>query len=172
MKICSRCKHNLEDSAFRMRYDKRGRGSKALSYLNNTCRKCDSEISNKQYFHKKDDPGFLENWRKKSREYSQKNKEIIKQKNKIKRQTPEYKKMVRDYRAKNKEKISKQEKITRERYARKNTDNLTDTYIIQKLIAGDKGITTKEAAKIFPKELIEAKRLQILLKRKIKNNGN
>lgn len=169
MKTCSRCRIDKEDSDFRMRYEKRGKGSKKLSYLNNTCRQCESKTQNKTYFSKKDDPKFLEDWRKKSRDYYQKNKEIIREKARIKRQKPEYKEMVRKYREKNKDKIHKQEVITKRRYHEKHRDGLTDDYIIRQLISQD--VATRSTLKMHP-EIIEAKRLQLLITRKTKNHAN
>lgn len=134
MKLCTRCKIEKEDSEFRMRYDKRGKGSKALTYLNNTCKKCDSEISNKNYFAHKDDVVFKGNWQKKSREYYHKNKNLISEKMKAKRQTLEYKAMIRSYREKNKKKIYNQEVITKQRYQQKHRDGLTDEYVIRLLV--------------------------------------
>jgi hypothetical protein len=152
-----------------MRYDKRGKGSKSLLYLNNTCKKCDSEIQNKNYFAHKDDPDFKENWLKKSREYYHKNKALISEKMRAKRQTPEYKQMIREYRLKNKEKIFKQEVITKKRYQQKHRDGLTDEYIIRQLV--NQEIADRDILKEHP-EIIEAKRLQLLIIRKTKNNAN
>lgn len=166
MKLCSRCNVSKEESEYRMRFEKRGRGSKKFSYINNTCRKCDSEISNKYYFAHKDNIEWKEKWRKKSREYYDKNREFIAEKMKIKRQTPEYKEMMRCYRQKNKIKIFNQEVITKKRYQEKHKNNLTDIYIIDKL-NGNLGIS-KEELKQMP-ELIEAKRAQLKLLRSLQN---
>jgi hypothetical protein len=152
-----------------MRYDKRGNGSKTLLYLNNTCKKCDSEIQNKNYFAHKDDNDFKENWLKKSREYYHNNKALISEKMKVKRQTPEYKEMMRLYRAKNKEKIFKQEVVTKKRYQQKHRDGLTDEYVIRQLV--NQEIADRDMLKIHP-EIIEAKRLQLLIIRKTKQNAN
>lgn len=169
MKVCSRCKIEKDASEFRMRYDKIGPGSKALTYLNNICKKCESEIQNKNYFAHKDNPEFKEKWLEKSREYYQKNKDLIKQKMKAKRQTPEYKEMMRNYRARNKEKIFRQEIVTKKRYQQKHRDGLTDEYVIRQLI--NQEIADRETLKAHP-EIIEAKRLQLLIIRKTKQNGN
>lgn len=155
-KICSRCKVGKDLSEFRMRYDKRGKGSKSLVYPNNTCRKCDTEIQNKYYFKHKDTPGFLEKWINKSREYYSANREKIKEKMKLKRQTPEYKAMMKAYREKNKEKIYKQELVTKQRYHKKNRDNITDTYAINIL---------KNNKKEVNEESIEIQKNKILIHR-------
>lgn len=169
MKNCSRCQENKEDSDFRMRYDKRGKGSKSMAYLNNTCKKCDSEIQNKNYFAHKDDAEFKETWLKNSREYYHRNKHLISEKMKLKRQTPEYKEMMRRYRTNNKEKIFKQEVVTKKRYQQKHRDGLTDEYIIRQLV--NQEIADRDILKSHP-EIIEAKRLQLLIIRKTKNNAN
>lgn len=167
MKICSRCKANKEDSEFRIKHDKRV--GKERSYLNNTCKKCDSEISTATYYSKKHDLEFMKKWAKKTRDYNSKNREIIRQKQKVKRQTPEYKEMMRKYRAKNKEKIHKQEVITKKRYHEKNRDGITDKYVIGQLASQE--ILDRETIKKYP-EIIEAKRIQLLISRKTKNNRN
>lgn len=169
MKVCSRCKIEKEDDQFRWRYEKRGKGSRALKYLNNTCRQCDSEIQNKNYFKNKDNPDFRKKWVEKSNEYYHAHKEQIKVKMMAKRQTPEYKKMMRDYRKRRKGIIHSQEVVTKRRYHEKHRDNVTDEYIIRQLIT--QGLATRESLKGHP-EIIEAKRLQILIKRKIKQHGS
>lgn len=164
MKFCSRCKIDKEDSDFRMRFEKRGIGSKQSSYLNNTCRECDNEISNTHYFAYKDNAEWKEKWCQKSREYYHKNKEAIKEKQKSKRQTPEYKKMVIEYRKKNKEKIYQQEKIVKKKYSNHHRDNLTDEYVTRRLCEHLK--IPKDILKQEP-ELIEAKRAQLKLLRSL-----
>ena len=80
------------------------------------------------------------------------------------------------YRAKNKDKINERVKAYRnipenkehkkqigKIYARKNIDSLADMYILQLLYKGQKYKDNK-----VPKELIEAKRMQLLIKREVK----
>jgi len=162
MKICSRCKILKEDDQFRLRYDKRGKGSKKLTYLNNTCKKCDSEISNRSYFKNKYDPEFHKNWIAKSNEYYHKNKAAIAKKMKEKRQTPEYKIKMKTYREKRKSIIQQQEVITKRRYHEKHRDGVTDSYVIRQLVTQGFG-KYEEIEK--NKDLIEIKRIKILNKR-------
>lgn len=169
MKICSRCKKEKKDDQFRWRYDKRGKGSKELKYLNNTCRKCDTEISNRHYYKNKEDKNFISNWTKKSIDYYAVHSDEVKAKMKLKRQTPEYKKMMRLYRERRKEIIYRQEVITKRRYHEKHRDNVTDEYVIRQLIT--QGVATREGLLSHP-EIIQAKRIQILIKRKIYQHGN
>lgn len=195
MKVCRNCLINKEDSEFRIRHDKRS----GISRLNNTCRFCDAEYSRMYYDKHKNDPAFKEKNVKRVRAYAHKNvdvikvrrqtkeylekhakwelnryyrmKDVINGKAKVKRQTPEYKAKMKAYREKNKEKIFKQEVVTKKRYHEKHRDNLTDKYIIRQLISQD--VATREVLLAHP-EIIEAKRLQLLIIRnnKTKNNGN
>lgn len=163
MKVCTRCKKDLDDSCFRKRRDTY-KDSVYFS-LNPTCRKCDSEITKIYYANKKDIPEFKNKNRERVKKHRQDNWEIEKIKAKNRRQTPEYKEMMRNYRKKNKEKIYQQEAIGKRKYYEKNRDGLTDIYIIG--LYRTQGLADEETLKKHP-ELIEAKRLQILLTRKIK----
>lgn len=129
MKVCTHCKVNKSDSDFRKRREYRRRGGGPLVYMNNTCRNCDSELANKYYFAHKDEPGFLDKWTKKSRDYYQKHRDEIKEKMKVKRQTPEYKAMMKAYREKHKEKISSDSRKRNRVYVKKNTDAISPIYV-------------------------------------------
>lgn len=123
---------------------------------------------NKNYHTHKDNPEWKKKWLKKARDYYHAHREEIMKKMKAKRQTTEYKTKMKMYRHKNKNKIFAQEVITKKRYYEKNRDGVTDQYVLnqlrtQKLIDVDYAPTP---------ELIEAKRLQLLIKRQIRNNGN
>lgn len=143
-----------------MRYDKRGKGSQQLKYLNNICKTCDNEISNKHYFKNKSNPDFHKKWLEKSQEYYHSHKEEIKAKMKLKRQTPEYKKMMREYRQRRKDIIHKQEAVTKKRYHEKHKNNITDRYCITK-IKEQTGINDSE----ITSEMIEVERVKILMSR-------
>jgi len=114
-------------------------------------------------------PEFLKKHNKTEHKRYIKYRDIICAKNKIRRQTPEYKKMMLDYRNKNKEKIAAQEKVTKRRYHEKHRDNLTDTYIKNQLKS--QRIADDDTIKMYP-QILEAKRLQLLIIRKTKNNAN
>lgn len=60
-------------------------------------------------------------------------KDQIKAKSKEKRKHPEYKKKMREYRQKNKEKIFQQELATKRRYHEKNKKGITDKYVRNQL---------------------------------------
>jgi hypothetical protein len=167
MKICTKCKISKQDTDFRIRHETR-RGGK-YSYLNSTCRKCDSAIQQEYYLKYKDELWHKEKTRNLGKEYYRKNKILISEKNKQKRQTPEYKAMVRSYREKNKNKIKGQEVITKKRYHEKNCYGLTDKYIVQQLIKQE--IADRVMLEMHP-EIIEAKRLQLLIIRKTKQHAN
>lgn len=134
----------------------------SLKYLNNTCKKCDAEISNTHYFKNKDNPEFLENWKKKSRSYYAEHAEEIKAKRKLIRQTPEYKKMMKEYRERNKARIYEQEVITKRRYHEKNKNEISDKYIINQLV--NQGYGKKEDVS-KNKDLIAYEKSKILLHR-------
>jgi len=190
-KNCTRCGCYKTEANTRLR--KQGNST----YLNATCKSCDNEIQRSYYEKVKDNPEFKEKNRlrgkvylnkniekvraiRKSAEYIKKHnqwelnryhkvKDVVSIKMKTKRQTPEYKEMMRKYRMKNKEKIKQQEVITKKRYQEKHRDNLTDEYIIRLLINQD--VADRETLTMHP-EIIEAKRLQLLIIRKTKKNGN
>lgn len=192
MKVCSRCHIEKDDSDFRTRTDKRP--GRECIYLNNECKQCDKERASIYYEKCKDDPAFKKKncdrvnkyretnhekikMRRSTREYAEKHakwnlgsyyrmKDIIAHRMKTKRQTPEYKQMMREYRERAKEAISKKSKITKRRWSQKHMENLTDEYISMKLF----NCIDREFIRNHP-ELIEAKRLQILIKRKTKNYG-
>lgn len=192
IKICTRCKIEKPRDEFRIRVE-----DKKYYYINPTCMVCDSEIAAIYYKKHKDDPAFKQKNVDKTRAYAEKYCSEIRQKRqrpefkkkhaawnmksyyrvkdkvaarmKEKRKTPEYKKMMMDYRKRNKEKIYEQERITKTRYFSKHRDNLTDEYIIRLFI--NNGVCDRDHLLKHP-ELIEAKRLQILIQRKITNNVN
>lgn len=192
MKVCSHCNIKKEDSCFRQRVDKRGK--KPVVYLNNQCIECDRARAKIYYDKKKNDPAFKAKNIIRVRKYAESNVDKIKQRKKkpewlrkhadwnmnsykrmrdviaakmrIKRKTEEYKKFMREYRERNKDKIKEQEVVTKRRYHEKHMINLTDEYISQRLFNKiDRGFIDKHP------DLIKAKRLQILIKRKTLNNG-
>lgn len=159
MKVCSRCHIEKQDGEFRLRFDKKGKGSRQRKYLTNICKACESEISNQHYFKNKDNPEFHREWVQKSRDYYHKHKDEIKEKMKAKRQTPAYKEMMKVYREKRKDIIYQQEVVTKRRYHEKHRDKITDKYIIGLLRTA--GIEPQK----ITRELIEIKRSEVLLHR-------
>ena len=106
MKICTRCKQNIEDSFFRVRQKKYK--NTIHSYRNSTCKQCDAADARKRYNDKKSDQVFMEQNRVRVRAYRIENIDLIKSKMKSKRTTKEYKEYVRGYYQKNAEKIRSQ----------------------------------------------------------------
>lgn len=102
-------------------------------------------------------------WRKlHGKEHYQKNREMFVA-NVIrwqKENKERYRKRLKEWRIKNHPECIEKERLSR----KKATDKLTDGYVVRLL--KDKG---KLLVKDVPKELIEAKRLQILIQREIKN---
>lgn len=162
MKLCSRCKIEQPEYNFRFRYEKRGKYSKQFKYLNNTCRKCDVEIQNKNYFKNKDNSEFISKWREKSRKYYHSNKEKCAEKAKIYRSKNKDKRKAYD--KDHAEKISSQHKIAAKRWHEYQRDNVTDVYCVNLIRSQNGG---KEKCKSITKEMIEQKRIQILIKRKL-----
>jgi len=147
-KKCSKCKEEKSLDCFGL--NKNGRYG-----VGNRCKDCnliyfkEYYLKNKEYFNKRSREYYLknkENLRKKSREYNSKNKEKIN-------------KYFKEYRSKNKENCKKIVK----KYKKKQREQLEDGYIVQ-LITQNTGLTTAD----IPSELIEAKRLEIKIKRIIK----
>lgn len=189
---CYSCKENKPKTDFRIRGDRKCK----KDFYNPTCKACERKRQKEYYNTHKDNHEFKKKniastkayaeksfeqirIRKDNPEYKKKkaawelnryyrNKDRISARLKIKRQTTAYKENRKRYIQENKEKIHQQEIITKRRYQRKNVDGLTDKYIIRNLV--DSGID-KEIIIKAP-ELIEAKRFQLLIKRKIKTNGN
>jgi len=93
-----------------------------------------------------------------SKIYCEKNKESIRAKHKIYRENNKEKMTSKHkiYYENNKEKITSKRKIYRE--------NLSDSYV-KELLTGKSGLSCKD----IQQELIEIKRVQILIKRHIKN---
>lgn len=158
-KICAHCKKEKPAKDYRVRYDKRS--EPIIQYLNNTCRECDAEISRINQQKVRSTPEGRRrhcDWARTS--YKRRRDKVIVQM-KERRQTPEYKEMMRQYRQRNKTKIYDQEVVTKKRYHIKHRDGLTDGYIRRLFIGNGLGEPTPE--------LIQAKRIQLLIQRKTKN---
>lgn len=157
MKLCSRCNIEKDDSAFRVRTDKRR--NPPLVYLNNTCYDCDAETQRERVRKQRQTP----EGRKKHNQWANKSyhrhRDDRVRKMREKRKTPEYKAKMKEYRENNKQKIYQQEVITKKRYHEKNRDAVTDEYVIGRLI--QQGYKREECTP----ELIELKRVKILKKR-------
>lgn len=164
MKVCSRCHIDKEDECFRVRKENR-RG--CCTYLNNNCIECERELKreyDKNVKLRPDYPAKHAAWNLKN---YHKNRDKFIKKMKERRTTPEYKAYMKAYRERNKEKIREQEIITKKRYQEKNWSELSDVYVINQLVS--QGVADKELLLQTP-ELIQLKRVQILIKRKIKTN--
>lgn len=130
MKVCSLCKINKEDSEFRLRRETRGkRGGGKLVYLNNTCKKCDSEISNNHYFKNKDNPEWLEKWRGKSSQYHKLHREDILKKMKERNATPEFKEYMKEWRKKNKDKVLQTGNVRNKKYGKRIRAKISPAYV-------------------------------------------
>lgn len=166
-KACTRCKKTKPQSDFRTRIEKRAEPH--WEYLNPTCRLCDKELSRERVQIQRSTPEGREKHNKWALEFHARHREKCLAEMKKRRDTPEYKAHMKEYRDKRKDIIYQQEVVTKKRYARKHIDALTDEYVIRKLV--DQNVADKETLIQHP-EIIEAKRLQILIKRKIKQHGH
>jgi hypothetical protein len=145
MKICTRCKIELDDSKFRIRTSTTN-GKKYL-YLNPTCKICDNIISKEYYNSKKNDPEFKLKNCSRVKKYSKENKDkiIIRQKNK--RQKPEYKEYVKLYYQKNRDKILEQHKPIARNCSARARKKLLDWYVKGCIKPSDGNISIKEKKK-------------------------
>lgn len=159
--VCSVCK--ICSSAYSQKKYLKRRNS-ILSKRNNLDYKLKKREYDKQYATKNKDKikDYQIKWGKKNSEsisirqkkYLHDNHEIIALRNKIYRDRPEYKEMIKDYYIKNKDKIQTQKKA----FYKNQREELNDSYICQLL-----NISKLDC----PKELVEAKRAQIILYREI-----
>lgn len=162
-KCCKRCKVVKSGTHFRIRTESR-RGCN-FKYLNYTCRECDSILQRERWNTIKYLPEEIAKNRTRSKQYREKNKEAILEKEKLRRQTESYKENRRKYIERNKEKIFSQEEICKKRYSKYHMENITDKYAFSLLRA--QGVIDKDSAKKYP-EIIELKKAQLLLHREIK----
>lgn len=172
-KFCRFCKKINPINKYRIRI-KRG-----YSYRQGKCMNCELKEEKIRrdglISYLKENPELYAQHKKikanKSKEYYHKNNSEIKAKLKEIRKIPDNSiiKLQRDYAKKNKEKIKQQHKKRLKKYQ----ENLTDLYVKEK-ISFVTGISVKRLSEITKtdKSLIEAKRLQIQLIRKIKQTKN
>lgn len=161
-KVCSRCQELKGPESFRIREDKRiGRECK---YLNNTCRQCDAAYSKARW----DKIKYLEEEklknRARARRYAKDNWDVVREKDQARRQTPQARAVRAKYREANLEKIQAHEAAAKWRYHIKNRDQLTDAYIINRLMQ-----KSPLAKNEIPPALIELKRIQIQCERTLKS---
>ena len=166
-KVCTRCKKEKNSTQFRKRY--KYKLFKKYYYRNPTCRQCEAELTREYYNANKHDEKFKQKNINNANRYWEENRESVLLKLKRKRETPEYQKYRREYDKKNRARIKSLQKVRSKKWHDNSRDNLTDGYIISKLI--QKSGITKEEVLQHP-ELIEAYRANIKLKRLIsKKNG-
>lgn len=159
MKTCSKCKKDKESDCFRPRFDKRN----GRHYLNPSCKECDAAESRAYYAKVKDIEEFKFKNRSRVKKYHIENTDIVREKQQARRQTERHRNNRKVYIIKNKEKIHAQEKICKRKYHEKHRDNLTDEYILSRLV--QKSPLSKNE---IPKSLIKLKRLEIICKRTLK----
>lgn len=155
--ICSVCKKNKKKKYFRIRTDKRR--NPPLIYPSNICLKCEAEKQKERTKRERATPEGRKKHNQWAKEFHVRHRDKVLAYGKARRKTAEFKRYMKKYRKRNKEKIAKQEKITKRRYQEKHMNALTDLYVKSKL-----GFTKNEEV---PKEIIEAKRMQLKLVRTI-----
>lgn len=167
-KKCSHCNIIKPVSDFRIRIEKRTK--KPKPYYNNTCRVCDAEIHREYINKKKQNPKWLKERNRKQREYNKKNNVYKKCWQKLKND-PEWKNKLKAWREKNKDRVKKKQKLRSLKHHTKIRDNITDAYVINRLMSQFKGLTREEI--LNNPEIMQIKRNEILIHRvKIEINKN
>ncbi len=156
MKTCTKCGDPKPDDRFRTRT--KGK----YTWIFGKCMDCEAKEQRARNEIKKQDTKQKQIWRERAKAYRNKNKEEYNAKQREKKKDPKHKEYMRKYRKENAEKIAADHKIVARRFHEHNRDNLTDTYITNKL--------TNDKKHPFPKhlitpEMIEVKRLQIQILR-------
>lgn len=158
-KVCTRCHVEKDCSQFGTTTSKYKES--VYKRLKSHCKKCNAETQRISYSKMKDNPEFKEKNVRRAHEYSKKNyeevkkrrktaeylkkhndwekkryekyKDFINERQRIRRQTPEYKAYMKEYRKRRKNIIYEQEKITKRKYQDKHRDNVTREYCFRLL---------------------------------------
>jgi len=157
-RVCTKCTLPKPDSKYRRRH--KMRNGKKEFYTMGECSDCVAKRANK-YYHNN-----LDKCRKRGRETAKKNySKRLAYTQQYRKNNPEWwAKYMEKYREDNKEHIAKMHKKIGKEWHKKNRDELSETYVIQKLIQG----TNLKRADIEPfPELIDAHRQNIKIKRLI-----
>lgn len=156
-KQCSKCQESKNLEAF-------NKDRNALTGYSHYCRSCASERKRKDYATRPET-------RITKRAWDAKNKAKVKEQEKIRKQRYYAKPEVKARRAEWYEswKLENAERLVAG--SKKRAEEMTEAYVKQLLCAGPKGKhTPKSRRPEIPQELIEAKRLQLLIARKIKED--
>lgn len=159
-KICTCCKMPKSKKRFRWRT------KKGYTYQQGKCIDCENAEQKIRYDSKKDNIDFKIKNRQRVKNYQRENWDVVQEKNKKRRQTKRYKENRRKYTLKNYDKISRDHKIRAKKWFEKNRDELSDSYVVSKIIGKTK--VSPDEVRREP-ELIEIKRMQLKLGRVIKN---
>lgn len=165
-KLCTRCNKVLGVDKFGRNNDKRCGIIKVK--ISTYCLGCNNKRTKEAYKDKKNDSVFKEENRKRAKEYHYKHRDLCNEKNRNRGKTEIAKEKRRISWHKKKGIYKERNKKAYQRYYLKAINELTDHYIIVQL---EKEGIDRELTKQHP-ELIEAKRLSLLIKRKIKNHVN
>jgi len=160
-KECNRCGKSKPLDKFRRRIKKeRERDGINDYYIMGECRACEKEKREKYYWGNRDImlKRMIDNRKKNGHKYEAREKRYRKE------NYPKIKKYMTKYRADNKEYLAMMHKPRAKAWHDKNRDELSDIYVIYKIIQR----TGLKRADIEPyPELIEVYRQNIMLKRKI-----
>lgn len=163
MKRCTCCKEIKEDDKFRVRI------RNGYSYINPTCKKCETVKALKYYHSKKNDPLFAQKNRDNVKRYNKENKELVKEKQKVQRQLPRSKEVRKEYYKNNRDKILSDHRKIANKYAKRIRENLEDGYILGSIQTKVK--ISREEIRKYP-ELIKVERSKFLIHREIKKQQN
>lgn len=158
-KLCSRCKAVKLTGEFSIKLDKRD----GVSRFNSVCKMCAAALRREYYKKIKHNEDFIIKNRDRVKRYRLENIDVVREKDQARRQTESAKENRKKYIERNRAKIQAQEKIVKRRYHEKNRDQLTDMYVVQKIIQ-----KTTLSANEVPPALIKLKRLHIACKRSLK----
>ncbi len=161
IKICTYCKIPRPSNRFRWRY------KKGCKYQQGKCIDCENEWQRTKNYGNKEVRRYMyanniNGYRDKIIATNKKSAERRKDKLKEMRATPEWKERHKEYLKKYVDSYKERAKQTKRKYQEKNMGGLTDKYIIDKL----RGVGIDNPGP----EMIELKRLQIMIIRESKKN--
>lgn len=194
---CQLIKPHSEFGLHSTRYKKRSTSeTSTYTYIKSRCRECERQAAKKYYSLVKDIPEFKEKNAERVRKYTQENREIVNERQRIKRASHEFHQRhlndVKDYYKRNKSEVIKRRKQIRvtadyknyvREYRKRNKDKIYNQEKICKQRYHEKNrdsisdqyvinLLNNQGLSVVLPELIKLKRLQIIAKRILKQKEN
>lgn len=166
-KHCKYCNQDKDINQFRIRIDKRIKCKGELIYRNNICFECEAKRTKERRERIKHTPEYKEYHRVNSMEYYRRNREKVLARERNRKSNPKHKQYMRDYIKRNYKVIKEQQAVRGKKWQEYQRDNITDAYCIGLIRSQNGG---KAKCNITP-EMIEQKRIQIKIKRKLYEVG-